>query len=359
KVSLPINNSYVFSSFAEGYNLQYYKETSNVLNAAKITLKRDTTGIDFKLTPLPVAKGSIAGKVVNASSGVVAAKVILYTLRAEPQSSKPASIISVKSTNTNSEGAFLFEKVANGTYYIQVIPLKEYMPTFYNSKECGVKENKLAEQIIVKNEEAVTGLIVCVKEIRTNGGGKISGKIKESNGNPLDGVIVYAESQNAEECSFAVSETDGSYEIADLGVGVYNISADKIGFTSASTSNAVIDYAKSVFNVSVDLTMPKNSTTDVDNQAEIPTGFSLSQNYPNPFNPETTISYKIKEASYVSLKVYDVLGNEVATLVNEFKQAGTYNCQLRIENGELPSGMYLYRLTAGYYTQTKKMILLK
>ncbi|MDP3583380.1 MAG: Ig domain-containing protein, partial [Ignavibacteria bacterium] len=81
KVSLPINNSYIFSSFAEGYNLQYYKETSNVLNAAKITLKRDTTGIDFKLTPLPVAKGSIAGKVVNASSGVVAAKVVLYALR--------------------------------------------------------------------------------------------------------------------------------------------------------------------------------------------------------------------------------------------------------------------------------------
>ena len=359
KVSLPINNSYIFSSFAEGYNLQYYKETSNVLEAKKIELKRDTTGIDFKLIALPVAKGSIAGKVVNASSGVVAAKVVLYTLRAEPQSSKPASIISVKSTNTNSEGAFLFEKVANGTYYIQVIPLKEFMPAFYNSKECGVKENKLAEQIIVKNEEAVTGLIVCVKEIRTNGGGKISGKIKESNGNPIDGVIVYAESQNGEECSFAVSETDGSYEIADLGVGVYNISADKIGFTSASTSNAVIDYAKSVFNVSVDLTMPKNSTTDVDNQTEIPTGYSLSQNYPNPFNPETTISYKLPAASQVSLKVYDMLGREVVTLVSEFQQAGTYNCQLRIENGELPSGMYLYRLTAGYYTQTKKMILLK
>ncbi len=359
KVSLPISNSYIFSSFAEGYNLQYYKETSNVLEAKKIELKRDTIGIDFKLIALPVAKGSIAGKVVNASSVAVPSKVVLYTIRIEPQSSKPVFMVSVKSTNTNSEGAFLFEKVANGTYYIQVIPLKEFMPAFYNSKECGVKENKLAEQIIVKNEEAVKDLVVCVKEIKTGGGGKISGNIRESNGNPLDGVVVYAESQNAEECSFAVSETDGSYEISDLGVGVYKISADKIGFASASTSNAVIDYAKSAFNVSVDLTMPKNSTTDVDNQAEIPTGFSLSQNYPNPFNPETTISYKLPAASQVSLKVYDMLGREVVTLVSEFQQAGTYNCQLRIENGELPSGMYLYRLTAGYYTQTKKMILLK
>ncbi|OGU64920.1 MAG: hypothetical protein A2X62_12595 [Stygiobacter sp. GWC2_38_9] len=362
KVLLPINNSYIFSSFAEGYNLQYYKETGNVLDAKKIELKRDTTGIDFRLIALPAAKGSIAGKVVNAANAAVASKVVLFALRMDSQNNVIAKASAVRSTNTDSNGEFVFEKVANGSYFIQVIPLKEFMPAFYNSKECGVKEFKFAEQIVVKNDEAVKGLVVCVREVRTNGGGKISGRIKESNGNPIDGVIVYAESQSGDVCSFAVSETGGTYEIADLGAGVYNVSAEKPGFNSVSTTNAVIDYAKSSFNVSVDLTMPKNSTTDVDNQTEIPTGYSLSQNYPNPFNPETTISYKIQAASQVSLKVYDVLGRIVATLVDEFKQPGNYKAIFNVETlhaTSLPSGIYLYRLNAGSFYEIKKMMLLK
>ncbi|MDP2036845.1 MAG: glycoside hydrolase family 2 TIM barrel-domain containing protein [Ignavibacteria bacterium] len=102
---------------------------------------------------------------------------------------------------------------------------------------------------------------------------------------------------------------------------------------------------------------------------EIPAQFSLEQNYPNPFNPETTISYKIQAASNVSLKVYDLLGREIATLVNEFKQAGSYNSQFlasrdasrsgSILNSQLPSGIYFYRLQAGSFVQTKKMLLIK
>jgi len=100
---------------------------------------------------------------------------------------------------------------------------------------------------------------------------------------------------------------------------------------------------------------------------KIPTEFMLSQNHPNPFNPETTISYKIQAASNVSLKVYDVLGREVATLVDEFKQPGVYNSQFSIQNSQFSSGVYFYRLQAGDpslgsgrgFVQTKKMLLLK
>ena len=101
--------------------------------------------------------------------------------------------------------------------------------------------------------------------------------------------------------------------------------------------------------------------TDVEEQTEnIPSAFALSQNYPNPFNPETTISYKVQAASQVSLKVYDLLGREVVTLVNEYKLPGNYNCKLRIENGELPSGVYFYKLqTDNGFSETKKMLLLK
>ncbi len=85
--------------------------------------------------------------------------------------------------------------------------------------------------------------------------------------------------------------------------------------------------------------------------------FRLGQNYPNPFNPSTTISFSIKEAGQVTLKVYDVLGNEVSTLVNEVKQPGRYD--VRFEAGNLPSGTYFYKLVQGKNSEIKKLLLLK
>ena len=91
----------------------------------------------------------------------------------------------------------------------------------------------------------------------------------------------------------------------------------------------------------------------------IPAEFRLEQNYPNPFNPTTEIQYKVKNAAHVTLKVYDMLGRELAKLVDEYKQAGSYNSQFSIFNSQFSSGVYFYTFEAGDYSQTKKMILLK
>ncbi len=85
--------------------------------------------------------------------------------------------------------------------------------------------------------------------------------------------------------------------------------------------------------------------------------FALDQNYPNPFNPSTTIEYSISETEFVSLKLFDVLGNEVAILVDEEKSAATYRVNFTAE--ELTSGIYFYVLKAGDYLNSKKLILLK
>lgn len=85
--------------------------------------------------------------------------------------------------------------------------------------------------------------------------------------------------------------------------------------------------------------------------------FELSQNYPNPFNPSTTISWQSPVGSWQTLKVYDVLGNEVATLVNEYRNAGGY--EVNFDANRLASGVYYYQLKAGNFIQTKKMIYLK
>jgi hypothetical protein len=92
-------------------------------------------------------------------------------------------------------------------------------------------------------------------------------------------------------------------------------------------------------------------------QVSVVSDFSLEQNYPNPFNPSTSIKFSIPTSEFVTLKVYDVLGNEMATLVNEQKAPGTY--EVRFEAGDLASGVYVYRLQAGNFTQTRKLMLMK
>lgn len=118
--------------------------------------------------------------------------------------------------------------------------------------------------------------------------------------------------------------------------------------------------------INVNLTAIANPTSVGDGNPNL-NDYSLSQNYPNPFNPTTKIKYVIPLADspllggagggFVTLKVYDVLGNKVATLVSEYKSAGNY--ELDFDGGNLPSGIYLYRLTALNFSQTRKMILEK
>ena len=102
--------------------------------------------------------------------------------------------------------------------------------------------------------------------------------------------------------------------------------------------------------------------TEIEN--DLLSDFNLLQNYPNPFNPNTTIEFRIADFGFVSLKVYDILGNEVASLVDEYRPAGKYTVEFNSHSGlsgirELPSGVYIYQLNAGGFVKSKKMILLK
>lgn len=95
----------------------------------------------------------------------------------------------------------------------------------------------------------------------------------------------------------------------------------------------------------------------MEEQGVTPYDYSLDVNYPNPFNPSTEISCSIPTQGNVVLKIYDVLGREVATLVNEKKQAGEYTVEWHADG--LPSGVYFYRLVAGDFVRTRKMILMR
>ncbi len=105
-----------------------------------------------------------------------------------------------------------------------------------------------------------------------------------------------------------------------------------------------------------------NTVTDVEQDQFLPTDYALFQNYPNPFNPSTVISYALPEHSVVTIKIYDMLGREVKTLINEEKNAGVHNITWNADNNygsKIASGTYIYTIKAGKFFQAKKMIMLK
>jgi hypothetical protein len=93
------------------------------------------------------------------------------------------------------------------------------------------------------------------------------------------------------------------------------------------------------------------------NSVQIVTEYQLQQNYPNPFNPTTRISFSLPSKEFVTLKVYDITGREVATLLSDIKEAGNYS--LDFDAARLPTGMYFYRIDAGSFSQIRKMMLVK
>lgn len=142
----------------------------------------------------------------------------------------------------------------------------------------------------------------------------------------------------------------------------------KFKLTAPATTGKVTLFAtacsrKSQWNFAPNFDVSVESVSGLTHETTNAKSFLLNQNYPNPFNPSTNISYSVSDYSYVTLKVYDVLGNEIATLVDEEKLPGIYeavfNIQPTTNHPQLTSGVYFYQLKVGNQIQTRKMILSK
>ncbi len=160
----------------------------------------------------------------------------------------------------------------------------------------------------------------------------------------LDNKIAWYENDGNENFTPHIITTG-----ADVAISVYAVDVDDdrdMDVLSASDRDDKIAWYENLGVVGIE-----------DEQTEIPLSFKLLQNYPDPFNPTTKIKYQIPELSFVSLKVYDVLGSEITTLVNEKKHSGSF--EVEFDGTGLPSGIYFYRLQAGSFVEIKKMILMK
>jgi hypothetical protein len=162
----------------------------------------------------------------------------------------------------------------------------------------------------------------------------------------------------------------------DIDLKLYDQSGIEIASSGASGSTELMTYLSAgastysirlyrysgygSYGVIVSNTRPNSTMVDVKEKKQeriLPKNYALSQNFPNPFNPSTSIQFQIPNSGHVTLKVYNMLGCEIASLINEVRSAGVYNFTWNASN--LPSGVYFYRLQAGNYVEVKKAVLMK
>jgi uncharacterized delta-60 repeat protein len=240
-------------------------------------------------------------------------------------------------------------KIAAAGYYYNGSDY-DFVIVRYNSN--GSLDNTFGSNGIVTTLVGASNDVASSLAIQSNG--KIAASGYSYSGSDYDFAVVGYNTNGSLDNSF------GTNGIVTTQIG----SSGNLAFASAIQDDGKIVIAgmsenSSSYSVFTLVRYFGDGSTEVDNEnnEEIPAEFSLEQNYPNPFNPTTNFEYRISNFGFVSLKVFDVLGNEVATLVNEEKPAGAY--QITFNAYGLSSGVYFYKLQAGSFVKTKKMILLK
>ena len=156
---------------------------------------------------------------------------------------------------------------------------------------------------------------------------------------------------------FLSTDNGTSWSAVNSGLTNYSVMALAVSPVSGGTGGTNLFAGTYTYGVWRRLLSEMIPTGVDERQEQIPYRFALEQNYPNPFNPSTIINYQLAMNSHVTLKVYDILGREVATLVNEEKPAGSYSVQWNA--GGVASGVYFYKLEAGSFSATRRLMLIK
>ena len=358
--SLP-PGSYIAFAKADGYITEFYLEQSNLLLATTIVVKQNTplNNINFTLAPVPpIVLGSISGSVLDTSKdvGVPSRIVISKDIWTATVASRTPRVYVV---DTDSLGRYSVGKVQPGTYYVLALPLGSYAPAYYSIDTANNRWKKATTITINGNNLSDINVYVRQFMLSANGYSGITGKVRLLNttSTAVPGAFVYA-FKNNQVAGYSITDNFGAFSIDGLAPGTYSVSVDNLGFNESSTSMVSLSYNYLGAPITAAVNFSVSNTTGVGPNLSVqPEKFELSQNYPNPFNPTTTINYAIQRPGIVVLKVYNIVGQEIQTLVNTYQTAGKY--QVTLNADYLSSGVYFYRLQTSGTTLMRKMILLR
>lgn len=262
-------------------------------------------------------------------------------------------IIIVDSTGIMPDGSYQLNNLPQGDCYIGAVPNSttqtDYVFTYYpstiyyqNATVLNITGNTTGVNVRVfrKNISTISNTI----------NGKVTINIPPFSA--IKDANVYAISSNS-FVGYAVSGANGIYSLTSLPSGSLKIFVNRIGYSSDS---ATVNITKTIID-SVNFRLTKLFISVNPISTEVPDKCFLFQNYPNPFNPTTNIKFQVKDSRFVMLKVFNILGREVATLVNRKLNAGVY--EVPFDGKSMASGIYFFRLVTENYSETKRMVLIK
>ena len=365
KLSLPVG-SYIAYAGATGYVTEYFLHQADIRSATTINLQKDSSGINFRLAALPpVVLGRISGSVTDSSKGIgVRSRVVVigdnWTLPS------PTNVARSYTVDTDSLGVYTANNLVPGTYIVLAIPMGSYAPAYYTTDTANTRWKKATK--IVINGNTFTGAKIYVRALNptVRGYSGVSGNVRTGTQSAVSGAIVYAFLKNS-VAGYAIVDNNGAYQISGVSPNSYTVTVDMPGYEETTAQAASASYLAngSPSFASVNFSLASVVTAVETNTTTLPAEFTLGQNYPNPFNPSTSISYQLPANSTVTLKVFDILGKELLTLVQGQQVAGSY--VVRFDASHFASGVYLYQLRADdgsgsgskSLIQTRKMVLLK
>lgn len=349
---------YIVAAEREGYRTTFYGGSPDPFFARPV---RVDSGINYEcnisLQPIENNSFYITGRMIDSLNNNIVNKgvVIIRKGTHTPTLLKPylQTDSSAYTGFVKSDGSFKILVEDSSYYFVQGFS-EYYLPTYFNYRGNASVFWQQADSLFV-NQGIFEKNLYVVRD-SSYGGGTASGIINlpfVESGDYKD-ITVLARSVNSGAFfSYSFSKNDGTFKISNIPYGAYSAIALKRGFQNAVSDIFIID-SSNTNTTNLTLTL---FPTDVVEENNTVTDFNLFQNYPNPFNPETKIQWVTPTGSWQTIKVFDILGKEVITLVNEYKSAGTYEVDFNAKN--LSSGIYFYQLQAGNYVQTKKMLLLR
>jgi len=359
--TLPEGN-YTVGVEKEGYYVVFHDSTYDPFFAEFIPVSvGSVSSIDFILEPIDDPNLVVSGQIIDEVNGtnVENGMVIIRNGTHVPIGKVNFNPIFMDTIYTfagfiKPDGSYSVNIQIPNYYYIQAFT-NNFLPGYYNEQGIASVYWQNADSCLI--DATIVDKNISLARDSSYGGGSIGGSITfsgvpdESN---YEGITILAKNiNNGALYSYNFGKQLGDYKVTNIPYGTYELVAQKIGIDNAQSQTVTIDPINNqITGINLNFVI-----SNVDDEINTPDNITLYQNYPNPFNPSTKIKFEIMKTGYVKLIIYDVLGNEVSTLIRDTIPAGTYEVEFGATG--LTSGIYFYKLNAGEYSQTKKMILLK
>ena len=354
------SGKYLVQVIAKGFVSEYYDDVHSRRQATpvEVVAPNETSGIDFYLKGRRHQQGTIAGRVFSDD---------------DESSIEGALVVAVPLANrrphfgfSDADGLYEITGLQPGKYFVFAVA-RGFVGEFYKDAH-SFRE---ADLVRVRQNEVTDGIDFGLEPRESEGVYAIVGSVRAVDSNqPVEGVLVNARIGEDIEVS-AVTDEQGRFVLQDLPAGEYKIHATGVGYADAYYGGSSLENAASVTvgngedAQGLTLTLETDNVTGVDDGGveSVPQTFELFQNYPNPFNPETTIKYQLSAPAEVTLRIFNLLGQEVATLVDKQQAAGVYAVKWDGKDQfgrEVASGIYIFQIKAGdSFKMSRRMLLLK